>query len=238
MVVNQQLRESRLAARSALERAGTLGFKPVSSAKWVDVERKWSGKLHVRIEHDIIRHCSPEMIQWWFENLGGKTRWDGKDFEGPEISFYHLWHHRDHIAIIPTERSGNGFRKGATTKLAEQFNDFHESIDIVVTTDRLDSEEFTFTAKVFGLSVCRVIHYYSQVPGGSRFYAETVIGSDLPILGIFLNWLIIPFIYSKSTAENWIRHNIEETGRSEDIIPILFQHDSTMKASSKLQHSQ
>lgn len=225
MFVSQELREARLAARGVLERAGNLHFKPVSSAKWVDVERKWSGKLHVRIEHDTVRHCTPTMIQWWFENLGRKTRWDGKDFEGHEISFYHLWHHRDHISIIPTKGSGNGFAKGASTKLTEQFNDFHEIIDFVVTTDRLDSEEFTFTVKKFGLSVCRVIHYYSRVPGGSRFYAETVLGSDIPILGVFLNWLVIPFVYSKATAENWIRHNIEETGRSEDVIPALFYYD-------------
>ena len=41
------------------------------------------------------------MMKWWFENLAGTTIWNGIDFKGPEISFYHLWYHRDHIKINP-----------------------------------------------------------------------------------------------------------------------------------------
>jgi hypothetical protein len=30
------------------------------------------------------------MLKWWFENLGGKTTWNGIDFTGPETYNYHL----------------------------------------------------------------------------------------------------------------------------------------------------
>ena len=65
------LRRRRLLARDALERAGTVAFKPVSSAKWVDVEVSRYGGIRVQIEHDTIRGVTPEMMRWWFENLPG-----------------------------------------------------------------------------------------------------------------------------------------------------------------------
>ena len=98
---SDDLRRRRLDARAALQRAGVTAFKPESSAKWVDVSRDWRGRLTVRIEHDTIRGVTPAMLRWWFENLGRSTTWDGDGFTGPEVSFYHLWHHRDHIAVTP-----------------------------------------------------------------------------------------------------------------------------------------
>jgi len=35
-------------------------------------------------------------------------------------------------------------------------------------------------------------------------------------------WFIRPRVFSKATADHWIQHNIEETGRTEDILPVLY----------------
>lgn len=218
------LRQHRNNARLALQRAGVAAFKPESSAKWVDVRRDWRGRLHVCIEHGTVRGCTPAMIRWWFENLGRNTTWDGQGFDGPEVSFYHLWHYRDHVAVTPVNGSRSGFVTGGRTRIQEQFNDHHERICVDVVTDRLDEQEFTFTVRLLGLKVCRIIHLYSPEPGGSRFYAETEVGLDLPVIGWAINWIVLPFVYSKTTAEHWIRHNIEETGMSEGVIPPLYQH--------------
>lgn len=218
------VRQARLRARHALDRAGTLAFKPVSSAKWVDVENLRSGAIRVRIEHDTIRGVTPEMMRWWFENLASSTTWNGIDFTGPEISHYHLWHHRDHIAVTPlTEGDGgrinNGFTLGATSRIDEQFNDHHERIHATVVTTRLDDEEFTFEIRRFGQTAGHIVHRYRPEQDGLAFYAETVIGFGTGLRR--LGNAIRPLVYSTRTAENWIRHNIEETGRSEDVIPPL-----------------
>ncbi|PTQ90609.1 hypothetical protein [Agitococcus lubricus] len=218
------LRSQREQARQVLCRAGVAGFKAENSAKWVNVKRDWQGKLYVQIEHDTVRGCTPAMIRWWFENLGQKTTWDGQGFNGAEIAFYHLWHHRDHVAVTPLNGSHHGFAVGKKTRIQEQFNDHHERISVEVVTDRLDDEEFTFTVYIMGIKVCRIVHLYSSEAEGSRFYAETEVGFDLPVIGWLLNWFVLPFIYSKTTAEHWIRHNIEETGASEGIIPPLYHH--------------
>lgn len=218
------LRARRLTARAALARAGDTSFKPVSSAKWVDVSRDRAGRLRVAIEHDTISGVTPQMLRWWFENLARSTTWDGQGFDGPEISFYHLWHHRDHIAVTPVTGSTTGFAQGGRTRIDEQFNDYRDRISVEVVTDRLDDEEFTFTGTFLGRPVVRVVHLYAPEGDGSRFYAETVVGLEVPVLGALVNWLVVPWIYSKRTAARWIRHNIEETGRSEHVIPALYEH--------------
>ena len=220
----ERLRARRGAAREALARAGLLGFKPESSAKWVDIQRRWTGQMSVQIEHDTIRGCTPAMVRWWFENLGRTTTWDGEGFAGPEISFYHLWHLRDHMAVVPLTGSRTGFAVGGRTRIEEQFNDHHERICVEVVTERLDDEEFTFRVSFLGLTICRIIHLYSPEEGGCRFYAETRVGSDVPVLGWALNWTLLPLFYSRATGEHWIRHNIEETGRSEGVVATLYRH--------------
>lgn len=224
----KQTRAQRLLARNVLERVGHIDFKPETSAKWVDVTRSLDGSIRVQIEHDTIKGCTPEMMRWWFENLAMTTTWNGVDFSGPEVSYYHLWHHRDHVAVIPltTGHDGavnNGFALGAKSMIQEQFNDHHDRIRATVITTRLDNQEFTFIIKKFGLIVGRIVHLYSPTPGGINFYAETEIGIKIPIIGWILNWLIMPWTYTRKTAENWIKHNIEETGRSEVVVPPLYE---------------
>lgn len=218
-----ELRTRRQHARDALDRAGTLAFKPVSSAKWVNVETRRDGSITVQIEHDTVRGVTPEMMRWWFENLSATTTWNGADFAGPEISHYHLWHHRDHISVTPLTpgpHGNNGFAVHATSQIDEQFNDYHDRIRAEVVTTRLDDEEFTFEIRKFGRTVGRIVHAYGPERGGLRFYAETTIslGSGLASLANAIR----PLFYTTRSAEHWIRHNIEETGRSEDIIPTLY----------------
>ncbi|SNU01051.1 hypothetical protein SAMN06298212_10653 [Ruaniaceae bacterium KH17] len=57
---------------------------------------------------------------------------------------------------------------------------------------------------------------------GVSFYAETAIDIQIPVLGALLNWLARPFLFSRATADHWIRHHIEETGRTSDILPAIY----------------
>lgn len=62
---------------------------------------------------------------------------------------------------------------------------------------------------------------YTPTPnGGSTFYAETQIGleTDNP----FINRRLAPRLYNKQSALEWTRHNIQETGRLQDILPVLY----------------
>ncbi|MFM9376012.1 DAPG hydrolase family protein [Gordonia sp. VNK21] len=228
--VDDALRRDRLLARSALERAGTLAFAPVSSAKWTNVSVALNGAIRVQIEHADIPGVTPEMMRWWFENLAGSTTWDGVGFDGPEILNYHLWHHRDHIRITPLSDApggtvNRGFQVGALTRIDEQFNDYRDRIHNVMRTTRLDDRGFDFD--IIGPARMRagaIVHRYAPVPGGISFYAETTIDLRVPVLRPVLNRLVRPLVFSRATADHWIRHNIEETARSADVLPALYEH--------------
>lgn len=226
---DKTLRMMRLRARNVLERAGTPEFKPASSAKWTDVSRSWKGTVLVQIEHDDIKNCTPEMICWWFHNLSRTTTWNGVDFTGPEVTFYHLWHHRDHVQVTPLTDApdgtkNHGFLEGCNSKIEERFNEFHFHVNTVMHTVTLNNEEFTFHITVGGVPVGHITHLYQKTEQGSSFYAETELGLQVPVVGWLFNWLILPFLYNKKDAENWVRHNVEETGRTEDILPVLYKH--------------
>ena len=60
------------------------------------------------------------------------------------------------------------------------------------------------------------------MPGGVSFYAETVVDFEVPVARSLVNRLVAPLVFSKATADRWIRHNIEETGRTQDILPVLY----------------
>lgn len=103
----ERLRKQRLIAREALLRAGKLDFKRSDSAKWADFSVDEKGRMLASVQHDDIKGCTPEMIKWFFEHLGCCTTWNGVDFSGPVVSIYHLWHHRDHVAVTPlTDANG------------------------------------------------------------------------------------------------------------------------------------
>ncbi|MFB1298722.1 hypothetical protein ACAG24_024750 [Mycobacterium sp. pW049] len=202
-----------------------MSFKPVSSAKWVNVSRSWSGKVKNQVEHDTIRGVSPKMLRWWFQNASGMTTWNGKDFTGPEIPVNLLWHHRDHIDVTPLtdgDRQNEGFIPGGVSVIREQLSDYRDLIIATVHTDVLDDEAFDFRIMRFGRTVGRMRHRFSAEPNGSRLYAEIEIGVDIPVLGVLLNWLLVPLLFSKSTAERSIRHGIEEMGRLEQVLPPLY----------------
>ncbi|MEU6559360.1 hypothetical protein [Nocardia nova] len=186
------------------------------------------GAILVQIEHDDIKGVTPEMIRWWFENLSGTTTWNGADFSGPEVDHNLLWHHRDHIRVTPlTSAPGgpknNGFQVGALSRIDEQFNDYRDRIHHAMRTVRLDDAEFVFEILgPGGIVGGRITHRYAPTPGGVSFYCETLLDFRIPVLGPILNWIVRPLVYSRKTADHWIRHNIEETGRTEDILPVIY----------------
>ena len=147
------------------------------------------------------------------------------DFSGPQVSINHLWHHRDHVAVTPLTSVGGkknlGFQVRARTRIHELTNEVNDVIYFEMQTVRLDNREFTFKIMMGNTPVGRLRHLYTPTPdGGSTFYAETQIGleTDNPII----NRRLAPRLYNKQSALEWTRHNIQETGRLQDILPVLY----------------
>lgn len=217
------LREKRLLARNAMERAGMLEFKRESSAKWADFTVDEKGRMLAAVQHDDLKGCTPEMIQWFFEHLGCCTTWNGVDFSGPEVSLYHLWHCRDHVAVTPLTDCGDkknlGFLQGAKSRIHELTNEVNDVIYYEMDTVRLDTHEFTFNVIFGGKATGHVKHLYEPTEGGCTFYAETRVGLEDNGL---INRFLVPRLYSKKAGMQWIHHNIQETGNLQNIAPVLY----------------
>lgn len=221
----ERLRAQRMLARDALLRAGVPDFKRQSSAKWADYTRLEHGGVLACVQHDNIKGCTPEMIKWFFEHLGCCTTWNGVDFTGPEISLYHLWHHRDHVAVTPLtsspEKENLGFQQGSRSRIHELTNEVNDVIYFEMETVCLDEHEFTFHVMFGNRATGHVKHIYEPAGNGdSTFYAETKLLVENG--GAFFNKILIPRFYSKQAGVNWIHHNIQETGRMQDILPVLY----------------
>lgn len=222
------LREKRLLARTALFNAGKREFKTDGSAKWTDFTVKPNGIMLAQVQHDDLEGLTPEMVKWFFEHLGCCTTWNGKDFSGPEISIYHLWHYRDHVAVTPLTNGANGsknlgFLEGADSRIHELTNEVNDVIYFEMNTICLNEHEFTFNVMKDGKSTGHVKHVYcpNKEGTGCTFYAETQVGMEGKGSEL-INKLIVPHLYSQQHGTEWIHHNIQETGRMQDVAPVLF----------------
>jgi hypothetical protein len=223
-----RLRKDHEIARQALVRAGKKQFKRESSAKWADYVQDERGCFFAQVQHDDLEGVTPEMIVWFFEHLGCCTTWNGIDFSGPEVSIYHLWHNRDHVAVTPLTDAADGtknlgFREGAKSRIHELTGEVNDVIYFEMETVCLNEHEFTFNVMKGGKATGHVKHVFGPCEGGSTFYAETMVGmTEGGAEAKAFNKAVIPKLYSKTSGMQWIHHNIQETGRVQDVAPILF----------------
>ena len=60
---------------------------------------------------------------------------------------------------------------------------------------------------------------FVAVEGGTQYLSTLTIGSTLPVLGRLLNALAFRAIFTEAMGRAWLKHNIEEVGLLEHIIP-------------------
>ena len=83
----------------------------------------------------------------------------------------------------------------------------------------LNEHEFTFNVMTGGKPTGHVKHVYEDNgEGGSTFYTETLVGTS----NSTFNKLVVPHLYSKEQGMQWVAHNIQETGRLQDVAPVLY----------------
>lgn len=226
-----RLREAHEKARAALYRAGKKHFRMDDTAKWIDFTVQDNGIMLAQCMHDDLHGVTPAMIQWFFEHLACCTRWNGQDFSGPQISLYHLWHHRDHVAVTPLTdgpdgQKNMGFLEGAMSRIHELTNEVNDVVYYEMETICLNDHEFTFNVMKDGKATGHVKHVYQALPdgSGSTFYTETKVGMEEGSGSALFNKMVVPHLYSKEQGLQWIHHNIQESGRLEDVAPILYAH--------------
>jgi hypothetical protein len=193
-------------------------LKPLESARTTQA-RLGNGQLELTIEHDVIRGVTPAMLCWWFENLGGEMRFQGRTYPR-----YLLWHPRDHIHWELARRApGGGTGQGAYFRIVEAFaaNPAYY-VDSTEFVERLDEQGIALVKRIAGVEVFRLEHRFGLVPQGASYRSRMLVGIASGALRAPFNDWLRPRVFADAMGTAWLTHNVEEVGLFEHILPPLY----------------
>ncbi|MFH1518841.1 MAG: hypothetical protein ABIH17_13305 [Pseudomonadota bacterium] len=198
------------------------------SSAVIDLAYDGYGRMVCRIEHELLRGVSPQMLAWWFRNLGGDT-----ELEGRRLAKYLVWHPTDHSHWeLVSEAPEGGAGVGARFRIVEAFNGNRAyTIDVTEEVLRLDDEGLTLVNRPFGVEVTRLNHDFIAAEGGTLYRSTLTVGVALPLVGRLINAFLYRFVFTEDMGRAWLRHNVEEVGALEHILPLFGDAGSTPKPS-------
>lgn len=172
--------------------------------------------MHIR--HDLVKGLTPAMVAWWFGHIGGEI-----EIEGRILNRYLVWHPLDHIhwALAAPGPDGRA-SAGARFRIVEAFGrdkDFY--IDVTETVTRLDPGGITLVGTRLGIEVTRLNHDFFAEDGGTRYVSTLTVGIAVPGLCAVVNPLIHRFVFGEAMGHAWLKHNVEEVGLLERIVPLI-----------------
>jgi hypothetical protein len=143
------------------------------------------------------------------------------EVNGSRLNKYLVWHPSDHICWKLARPGPDGRASvGAQFRIVEAFGrnpDFY--VDVIDTVTRLDATGFTAVTCSLGQEISHLNHDFVAVEGGTRYLSTLTIGSTLPLIGKLFNAVVRRTIFTEAMGRAWLKHNIEEVGLLEHIIP-------------------
>jgi hypothetical protein len=177
------------------------------------------GVYHLHIKHDIIKGVTPEMIEWWFRNIGGTMEYDGKIYPR-----YLVWHPIDHIHWKLKKIGENGkVGVGSKFQIVEALNgNMDYLINTVDTVTKLDRSGIVLSLRILGIEVFKLVHNFIPHPMGTKYVSNMTVCSSHFLGRLLLNKIIRRYLFTKEMGHAWLKHNIEEVGNFEFFLPQLY----------------
>lgn len=175
-------------------------------------------RLRITIDHEPLVGVTPEMLLWWFRNIGGDM-----DYLGQVVPRYRAWHPLDHIHWqLVREAPGGGAGEGARFRIVEAMGrDERFFVDTIDTVEKLDLTGIRLVLRLAGAQVFQLEHTWSRGTGTTHYTSVMDIGVR-SALGAPLNRYVRSRHFGAGMPEAWIRHNVEEVGVFETILPDLY----------------
>jgi hypothetical protein len=174
-------------------------------------------RRRITIDHRPLAGVTPDMLLDWFTNLGGTM-----EYGDVIIPRYLAWHPVDHIHWeLAKPASGGGAAEGARFRIVERFGareDF--TVDVVDRVEKLDETGLRLVQRVGGVVVFQLEHTWSEGAGGTHYVTVLDIGARSPLFAPVNRYLTRKF--SDEMARAWVKHNIEEVGQFEFLLPSLW----------------
>ena len=190
-------------------------LRPVESA----TVQFLGGPRHRRrltIDHRPLNGITPAMLLDWFTHLG-----ETMSYGGETIDRYLAWHPIDHIKWeLARNAPGGGAGDGARFRMVEAFGGRPEyTIDEVARVEKLDETGIRLVKRIGGLAVFQLEHTWSAGADGAHYVTVMDLGVRSTLLS-FVNTVVCQR-FPEDKVRAWVRHNIEEVGQLEYLLPQL-----------------
>src|SRR5262245_61040623 len=174
------------------------------------------GRRRVTIDHRPLSGITPSMLLGWFTHLV-----DTRRYGGDVIDRYLAWHPVDHIHwALARPASGGGAAEGARFRMVEAFGGRPEfKIDEIARVEKLDETGIRLVKRVAGVPVFQLEHTWSAGEDGAHYVSVMDLGVRSPLLSVVNKIARQRFPEQKVRA--WVKHNIEEVGQLEYLLPQL-----------------
>ncbi|GAA4113182.1 hypothetical protein GCM10022415_08330 [Knoellia locipacati] len=179
-------------------------------------------RRRLTIDHQPLAGVTPAMLHWWFRHLGGEM-----DYGGHRVPKYLVWHPEDHIRWeLARPAPGGGAGEGARFRIVEAFQRRPEFyVDSTETVEKLDETGIRLVRRLAGVPIFQLEHTWSRGASGTHYVSVMDLGARgrafMPV-----NRFLTQRTFPDAMARAWLRHNVEEVGLLEHLLPpLLAQQD-------------
>lgn len=178
------------------------------------------GRIHIQIEHLPLVNITPKMVSYFYQVLPITQ----VSLNGEVMPLYHIFHPTEHGQIEIKEPGTNrveGMSEGALVYRQEWFGPFNSKGTgrIVKKTDTV----MVAQPEMMGLKFGRITHSFEKTHYGTRYTLDSIVGSDLPIIGPLINYYIRHKMFTPEMVEQWLRHQIQEVSSLQFFARELYQ---------------
>ncbi|MGB4777995.1 hypothetical protein [Microbacterium sp.] len=179
-------------------------------------------RVRITIDHEPLRGVTPEMLLWWFRNIGHDT-----DYFGQTVPRYRVWHPLDHIRWeLAREASGGGVGEGSRFRIVEAMGrDERYYIDSVDRVEKLDLTGIRLVLRIAGAQFFQLEHTWSRADGATHYTSVLDLGGRWR-LAAPINRYLRTRIFGPEMDAAWVKHNIEEVGLFEHFLPDLHAREA------------
>lgn len=165
------------------------------------------GKIHTSVEHFFLEDITPDMVAWFYQQLPISTI----AYKGVTYPLYHIFHPTEHgtlRVVAPAFDGTPGMATGALIARDEWFGSYDSRGTARII--ELSPSGMLAIPQFFGLEIGEVRHSFKGLNGGTSYRVDTIIGSNLPVIGRLLNFYIRTWVFHPQMLEQWQRHQVEE----------------------------
>ncbi len=177
------------------------------------------GRIHAYVEHFHLEGISPAMVAWFYQQLPIST----VEYRGRRMPLYHIFHPTEHgrLRVLEPARNGQrGMGPGAVIEREEWFGPYDSRG--AARLEAFSDAGMVAVPEVAGLTFGRVRHHFRAEGNGTAYRVDAVIGSDLPVLGVAINYYLRTRVFHPAMMAQWQRHQVEEVASLQFFLEDLY----------------